>query len=585
MCTKDDYLAAVLAGRAYLVFDGAMGTMLQAAGLEAGAVPELLNTAHPEDIQAIHAAYVAGGAQVVTTNTFGANALKLQGAATVGQVFAAGVRCARAAGARYVAADIGPIGALLKPLGTMTFDEAYDLFAEQVVAAAAAGADIILIETMADLLEMKAAVLAAKENCGLPIFATMTFGEDGRTFLGTSPRVAALTLSALGVSALGVNCSLGPQELAPIVRTLCEVATCPVMVQANAGLPKIVEGKTSYDISPAAYAEALEPLLAAGASIVGGCCGTTPAYIEKIAALVAGRCVPTRKVVPAFSITSAQNAVVLPRDASPIAVVGERINPTGRKRLANALRQGDIAYLINEALDQTEAGADILDVNVGLPEIDEAATLVQVIEALAAVTPLPLQIDSADPAAIEAAVRRYAGKPLVNSVNGKAASLETVLPLVAHYGCAVVGLTLDEGGIPATAEERFVIAQRIVVAAEGYGIARSDVVIDCLTMSAATNQAEVLEILHCITLVKQRLGCKTMLGVSNVSFGLPARPLVNATFLATALGAGLDLPILNPLQPRYRDVTESFRVLNAQDPRAQAYIKTFAPTTPPPHKK
>ncbi|MEG0071768.1 MAG: homocysteine S-methyltransferase family protein [Raoultibacter sp.] len=576
MRIKDDYLAAVLAGKAYLVFDGAMGTMLQAAGLDAGEVPEVLNCAHPEDIRDIHAAYVAGGAQVVTTNTFGANALKLGTAATVAEVFVAGVRCAREAGARYVAADIGPSGALLKPLGTMSFDEAYDLFAEEVVAAVAAGADIILIETMADLLEIKAAVLAAKENCDLPIFATMTFEEDGRTFLGTSPRVAASTLDALGVQALGVNCSLGPQELVSIVRDICEVATCPVMVQANAGLPKIVEGKTVYDITPSAYAEALVPLLDAGASIVGGCCGTDPVYIEKIAALVAGRCVTARQVVPSFSITSAQNIVVLPSDGSGFAVVGERINPTGRARLQQALRAGDYDYVVNEALDQTEAGADILDVNVGLPEIDEAAILVQVIEGLAAVTPLPLQIDSSDPAAIEAAVRRYAGKPLVNSVNGKVSSLETILPLVAHYGCAVVGLTLDEGGIPATAEERFAIALRIVDAAEGYGIARSDVVIDCLTMSAATNQAEVLEILRCITLVKQRLGCKTMLGVSNVSFGLPQRALVNATFLASALGVGLDLPIINPMDPRYREVIGSFRVINAQDACSESYISNFA---------
>ncbi|MEG0026558.1 MAG: homocysteine S-methyltransferase family protein [Raoultibacter sp.] len=569
---KDDYLAEVLAGRAYLLFDGAMGTMLQAAGLEAGETPELLTLGNPDAIRAIHAAYVAAGSQVITTNTFGANTRKLGSVEAVSEVFTAAVRCARETGASYVAADIGPTGSLLKPMGTMTFDEAYDLFTEEVVAASAAGADIILIETMADLLEMKAAVLAAKENCDLPIFATMTFGEDGRTFLGTSPQVAALTLSALGVQVLGVNCSLGPQELIPIVEALCEASTCPVMVQANAGLPKIVAGQTVFDITPLEYGAAVTTMLDGGVSVVGGCCGTNPLYIEELARCIKGRRPTSRVFLSALSVTSSQNAVVLSKDFPAIAVVGERINPTGKKRLQEALRTGNYDYVIAEAINQTEAGADVLDVNVGLPEIDETATLVRLVELLAATTPLPLQIDSSDPAAIEAAVRCYAGKPLINSVNGKAKSMHEVLPLAAHYGCAVVGLTLDEGGIPATADERFAIAEKIVAEAGRYGISAMDVVIDCLTMSASTNQAEVLEILRCIGMVKKRLGCKTMLGVSNVSFGLPQRELVNATFLASALGVGLDIPILNPLAARYRDVVSAFRVLNAQDDHAESFI-------------
>lgn len=575
--TADGYLARVLAGEEYLVFDGAMGTMLQAAGLEAGALPEMLCLTDPQGVASIHRAYVEAGSQVVTTNTFGANAHKLDGAASVAEIFAAAVRCARSSGARYVAADIGPTGALLEPLGTMSFDEAYDLFAEQVEAAAAAGADIVLIETMADLLETKAAVLAAKEHCDLPVFATMTFGEDGRTFLGTDPKNAALTLSALGVNALGVNCSLGPDELQPIVEDMLSVATCLVMVQANAGLPHVEEGATVFSIAPDDYARSVARMVDAGVSIVGGCCGTDPSYIEGVARIVAGRRPQRILPEPLCCVTSAQQAVVL--QGRDVATIGERINPTGKKRLKEALRSGDFDYVINEAIAQTEAGADILDVNAGLPEIDEAAVLVDLVGKIQGVTGLPLQIDSSDPVAVEAAVRVYAGKPIINSVNGKRESLEAVLPIAKHYGCAVVGLTLDEGGIPPTAEERFAIAERIVASAEAAGIPRQDVLIDCLVMAASTNQSEVVEILRAITLVKERLGVRTVLGVSNVSFGLPLREVVNATFLSAAFSAGLDMPILNPLSQRYREVVDSWRVLCGQDTGAARYIEGYAGKT------
>lgn len=570
----DDYLARVIAGEEYLVFDGAMGTMLQAAGLEAGELPELLCLTSPDEVTAIHRAYVEAGSQAVTTNTFGANARKLGDAASVREVFAAAVSCVRAAGARYVAADIGPTGALLAPLGTMSFDEAYDLFAEQVRAAVEAGADIILIETMADLLETKAAVLAAKENSRLPVFATMTFGEDGRTFLGTSPRIAALTLSSLGVQALGVNCSLGPDDLRPLVDEMLEVATCPVMVQANAGLPHVEDGRTVFSVSADAYAESVAGMVEAGVRIVGGCCGTNPAYIANVADIVRDKRPARPFARPLCSVTSAQEAVVL--EGRHVATIGERINPTGKKRLKEALRSGDSDYIINEAIAQTEAGADILDVNAGLPEIDEAAVLVDLVGKIQGVSGLPLQIDSSDPVAVEAAVRAYAGKPIINSVNGKQESLQTVLPIAKHYGCAVVGLTLDEGGIPPTAEERFAIAERIVQAAEEAGIPRQDVLIDCLVMAASTNQSEVVEILRAITLVKERLGVRTVLGVSNVSFGLPLREVVNATFLASAFAAGLDMPILNPLSERYREVVDSWRVLCGQDVGAMRYIEGYA---------
>jgi 5-methyltetrahydrofolate--homocysteine methyltransferase len=576
MRVKDAYLQSVLDGRSFLLFDGAMGTMLQAAGLAAGDVPELLNFSDPEAVMSIHRAYVEAGSQVVTANTFGANARKLDGAASVEQVFSAAVSCARASGARYVAADIGPTGGLLKPLGTMDFDEAYDLFAEQARAADVAGADVIAIETMADLLEMKAAVLAAKEESDLPIFATMTFGEDGCTFLGTSPETAAITLSALGVQALGINCSLGPDALAPLAARMAALSRVPVMVQANAGLPQVRGGQTVYDIGPQEYAGAVGRLIEAGASIVGGCCGTDPSYICELTKLLEGRTPLLRRIEPAFSVCSAQNAVILPLSGKDIAVIGERINPTGKPRLKEALRSGNLDYAVGEAIDQQEAGADILDMNVGLPEIDEPETLVEAMELVQSVCPLPLQIDSSDIVAIERAARRYCGKPIINSVNAKQESLETVLPVARRYGCAVVGLTLDEAGIPDSGDARFELAVRIVEAAESQGIPREDIAIDCLAMAASTNQATVSEILHAIKRVKVELGVKTVLGVSNISFGLPQRELVNAVFLANALGAGLDLPILNPLSARYRDVVAAYRVLNAQDEGARDFIACYS---------
>ena len=573
----DENMAAVLRGERFLIFDGAMGTMLQQAGLEAGELPELLCFTNPAEVTDIHAQYVAAGSDVVTCNTFGANRRKLEGAAEVADVFKAAIDCAKASGAKYVAADIGPTGALLEPLGTMPFDEAYDLFAEQVRAADAAGADLFIIETMADLLEMKAAVLAAKENSDLPIFATMTFGEDGRTFLGTSPQIAAIVLSSLGVDVLGVNCSLGPNDLRPMVSEMLKVSTVPVMVQANAGLPSIVDGETVFSVTPDDYIQAVAAMVDEGVSVVGGCCGTNPAYIAKEAELVAGRTPVARDVAPACGITSASRATLL--TGRDVATIGERINPTGKKKLKAALREGNLGYVLGEAISQTEAGADALDVNAGLPEIDEAATLVALVGKIQGVSPLPLQIDSSDPVAVEAAVRVYSGKPIINSVNGKRESLDAVLPIAKHYGCAVVGLALDENGIPPTAEGRFAVAQRIVEEADKYGIPRSDVFIDCLVMAASTNQAEVVEILRAITMVKERLGVRTVLGVSNVSFGLPLREIVNATFLAAAFSAGLDMPILNPLSARYGEIVDTWRVLCGQDASAQGYISEYANKT------
>ncbi|WP_288220423.1 homocysteine S-methyltransferase family protein [uncultured Adlercreutzia sp.] len=605
----DTHLAEALAGRAYLLFDGGMGTLVQAAGLHTiHEVPDLLNLTHPEAIVAIQRQYVEAGADCITTNTFSANRLKLASTdATVAEVYAAAAANARAAGAPLVAGDIGPTGALLEPLGTLTFDEAFDIFAEQARAAETAGCDLIVVETMADLLEAKAAVLAAVETTSLPVFATMTFGEDGRTFLGTTPAIAATTLSALGASAVGLNCSLGPVELAPLVEELAPHNRALVMAQPNAGLPRIQDGETVFDVGTDEFARAMEAILDAGATVVGGCCGTTPAHIAALSALLDARPLPAvepsapRVILsersepkdlpapsipnplyrPAFAVTSAQQMVSLPAGEPRIAVIGERINPTGKKKLKAALQAGDVDYLVAEAAAQQRAGADILDVNVGVPGLDEPALLSQVTRALQATVPLPLQLDSSDPAAIEAAARGYAGRPMVNSVNGKADNLAAVLPVVARYGCTVVGLTLDENGIPPTAEERLAIAERIVAAAEAHGIPREDVAIDCLVMAAATNQDEVREILRAVALVKERLGVRTVLGVSNVSFGLPARPLVNSTFLAAAFGAGLDMPILNPLNARYRDTVATFRILNGQDAGCRAFLEAYANTADP----
>ena len=629
LTVTDAHLTEALAGRAYLLFDGGMGTLVQAAGLHTvHEVPDLLNLTHPDAIVAIQRQYVEAGADCITTNTFSANRLKLAGTdATVAEVYAAAAANARAAGARLVAGDIGPTGALLEPLGTLTFDEAFAIFAEQARAAEAADCDLIVVETMADLLEAKAAVLAAVESTTLPVFATMTFGEDGRTFLGTTPAIAATTLSALGASAVGLNCSLGPTELAPLVGELAPHDRALVMAQPNAGLPRIQDGETVFDVGPNEFAQAMEAILDAGATVIGGCCGTTPDHIAALRALIDARplpavasvsvpahtsvvssetavsagsassrvawgeqsepkglsafSVPNLRYCPAFAVTSAQQMVSLPEGEARIAVIGERINPTGKKKLKAALQAGDVDYLVAEAAAQQRAGADILDVNVGVPGLDEPALLSQVTRTLQATVPLPLQLDSSDPAAIEAAARAYAGRPMVNSVNGKADNLATVLPVVARYGCTVVGLTLDENGIPPTAEERLAIAERIVAAAEAHGVPREDVAIDCLVMAAATNQDEVREILRAVALVKERLGVRTVLGVSNVSFGLPARPLVNSTFLAAAFGAGLDMPILNPLNARYRDTVATFRILNGQDAGCRAFLEAYANASDP----
>ena len=591
----DEHLAAAFRGEEPLLLDGGMGTQLQARGLAAGETPELLCLSNPAEITEIHAAYVAAGSEAVTTNTFGANRIKLAAAPvtakppgsearfeaaapSVDQIFAAAIACARAAGPRYVAADIGPTGALLKPLGTMGFDEAYDLFAEQALAAERHGADLVIIETMADLAEMKAALLAVRENTSLPVICTMTFGEDGRTFLGTTPEVAATALSALGANAVGINCSLGPADIAPLVQRMIAWSRVPVVAQANAGLPQLHDGVTSYSIGPEEYVAALEGMVAGGVSIIGGCCGTTPGHIAEERGLIARVGSAMKAQLPGelpFTVASAQRLMSLPM--GHVGVIGERINPTGKKRLKEALRSGNLDYVLREAISQDEAGAQILDINAGLPEIDERVMLGRLVNEVSGVTTLPLQVDSADADAVEAVVRPYAGKPMINSVNGKRESLEAIVPIAKHYGCALVGLCIDEGGIPETAEGRLAVARRIVATTDAAGIPREDVAIDCLTMAVSTNQLAGRAILDAIRLVKAELpGVRTVLGVSNISFGLPYRPLLNATFLTAAFSVGLDLAIINPLDERLADAVAAWRVFNGEDDHENSYVQVYA---------
>lgn len=561
-----------------LYFDGAMGTMLQSAGLEPGALPEEMNITHPQALIDIHRAYTEAGADIATANTFQANELKLaRSRYSPEELIAAAVRNARAGGARYVALDMGPLGQLMEPMGTVSFERAYEIYRRQVAAGAKAGADLIVIETLSDLYEARAAILAAKENSGLPVLCSLSFQQDSRTFVGCDPLSAAVTLSALGVDALGVNCSLGPVELLPVVEVLLRHSRVPVLVQANAGLPAIVNGETVYNITPQEYARAVAAMVEQGVRIVGGCCGTSPAFISALRAATAH--IPVRDI-PRERVTAACSGSRTVVFNGRVSVIGERINPTGKKRLKVAIREDRMDYLLGEAIDQVNAGSDLLDVNVGLPEIDEPAMLAKAVRAIQGVVNTPLQIDSADPAAIEAAVRVYNGKPLINSVNGKAESMAAVLPVAKKYGALVLGLTLDESGIPATAEGRLAVARKIVDEAGRHGIPREDVLIDCLVLTASAQQEQVSETLRAIRLVKAELGVHTVLGVSNVSFGLPARQLLNASFLAAAFGAGLDAPILNPLSGRYREVVDCFRVLNNEDKKAARFISRYAGEVP-----
>ena len=550
-----------------------MGTMLQARGLPPGAQPELWNLTHPDQIEAVQRAYVEAGSRVLYTNTFGANALKLARAGvTVREVVTAAVEIARrAAGGRaLVALDIGPLGTLLEPMGQLTFEQAYDLFAEIAEAGAAAGADLAVIETMTDLYETKAALLAVKEHTALPVFVTMSFEENGRTFMGCTVQSMARTLEGLGADAIGVNCSVGPDRMYPVLQELCRATRLPVIAKPNAGLPDPVDG--SYGMGPAEFASLVAKLSDLGVTIFGGCCGTNPDYIRAMVAALSDK-KPTARVYDACSFVCTP---VTPVRIDGVRVIGERINPTGKKRFQQALLENDMEYILDVAVQQEDAGADILDVNVGYPGVDEAEMLPRVVKKLQSVVSLPLQLDSSNPDALEAALRVYNGKPAVNSVNGNAEVLARVLPIVKHYGAAVVGLTLDEDGIPPSAQGRVQIAERILDAARSHGIPDEDLWIDCLTLTVSAQQEQALQTLAAVHEVRHRLGLQTVLGVSNISFGLPNRALVTQVFLVQAMASGLTLPIINPNQTEMLDAVAAHRVLSGEDAGSCRYIARFA---------
>ena len=559
----------------FVFLDGGMGTQLQARGLQPGQRPELAALEMPEVLTAIHTDYANAGADILLANTFGANAKKLTGCGhTVEGVVSASIACARKAAdttGACVALDIGPLGELLVPAGTLAFEDAYNEFAQVIRAGAVAGADLVFLETMTDLYELKAAILAARENCDLPVFTSMSFESRGRTFTGCTVESYAVTAAGLGADAVGINCSLGPKEILPFAQRLCRSvpAGVPVFVKPNAGLPN-PDG--SYNLDPDEFAAEMKEYAAIGVSMVGGCCGTTPAFIARLHETFS-------PLTPADKIPIRRSCLCTPVrfvEVDGITVVGERINPTGKKRLQQALRDGDSAYPCTQAVAQAEAGAQVLDVNAGLPGIDEAATLEQLVKDLQAVTDLPLQLDSSNPEALSRALRIYNGKPIVNSVNGESETLEKILPLCKKYGAAVVGLALDKGGIPPTAEGRFAIAQRIVAAANAAGIPNEDIYIDCLTLTASAQQEGAVQTLEALSRCKRELGVRTVLGVSNISFGLPCRGYLNTTFLTMAMSAGLDLAIMNPNTPEMMAAVRAYRVLTSQDLQSTDYVAAYA---------
>ncbi len=556
-----------------------MGTMLQRAGLPAGAIPELYTLEHPEILEDIHRAYISAGSRIAYTNTFSCNAHKLAGSGyTVEAVVAASVAAARRAaeGKALVALDLGPIGELLSPAGTLGFEEAYALYKEVLLAGVKAGVDLVAFETFTDLSELRVAVLAAKENTSLPIFATMSFEANGRTFTGCLAEAFAETMSGLGVNALGVNCSLGPAALMPIIRRIASFTKLPLIVKANAGLPDARDGH--YSIGPEEFAREMSECAEIGVQFVGGCCGTDPDYILALGKALKDKTCAERAFSDETRLCSASTLVTV----NEVRVIGERINPTGKKRFQQALRENDFDYILAQGVQQADAGADILDVNVGAPGLNEAELMVRCVQGLQGVCALPLQIDSNDPRAIEAGLRTFCGKAIVNSVSGESERLEAVLPLVKKYGAAVVGLTMDESGIPESAEGRFAIAERILKASESYGIPRRDVLIDCLTLTVSTSQSSAIETLRALRMVRKKLGLHTVLGVSNISFGLPNRDLVNSAFLTLAMENGLDLPILNPNVHVMMDAVATFKLLRGFDAGCQNYISRFAQTQPPP---
>ncbi|MZQ98422.1 MAG: dihydropteroate synthase [Acidaminobacter sp.] len=570
--TSSAAFTALFAPEHLMIFDGAMGTMLQRYGMKPGTLPEALNLVDPALIQRIHREYLEAGSDVITTNTFGANAYKLSTSGySVTEVVTAAVENAKAArGERQalIALDLGPIGKMMKPIGALDFDGAYEYFKEQIVAGVATGADLILIETMSDLGETRAAVLAAKENSSLPVFATMTFADDGRTLTGTDPEIMILSLEALGIDAIGVNCSLGPEELEPIIQRILAFAKVPVMVQANAGLPVSVSGRTEFSVDAATFADFGKRFVQGGVKIIGGCCGTTPEFIQALNGL-RGDYRPAPAAERGDYVCSAQQKVAL---TGKFTLVGEKINPSGNKGLKAQFLAGNSSAAIKEAFDQINHGAEVLDVCTSLPAVDEMAVMSEIIEAFNGLIEAPLQFDSTKPAVLERALRLYSGVAIINSVNGKPSSMEKIFPIAKKYGAYIVALCLDENGIPETADGRMAVARKLIDTAATYGIDESRLMIDCLVLTASAQQAAVMETLKGIRAVKTTTRALTTLGLSNVSYGLPYRALINRTYFAMALTSGLDAVIIDPGAEGIMDTLMAFRVLANQDQGAVAYI-------------
>ncbi|BEH11451.1 MULTISPECIES: homocysteine S-methyltransferase family protein [Geobacter] len=584
---KQPFLQAI--AERVLVLDGAMGTMLQERGLRPGQSPEELNLTLPEVVAGVHREYLDAGADIIVTNTFGGSRAKLEHYGLqdrVAEINARAVAIAReVCGDRaYVAASIGPTGQFVEPVGDVSFDEMAAIFREQAQALINAGADLITLETFLDIKEIRAAVIAIREiSPEIPVIAQLTFDNEGRTVLGTSPEAAAVTLEAAGADIVGSNCGLGPDGICDVMAAMRRVTRLPLISQANAGLPTLVDGATVFPGTPDDMTAFHDRLLDLNVRVIGGCCGTTPAHIRAIREALALRDQSLRACGPAEGVTflSSRTTVVAIGAGLPAAIIGERINPTGKKGFAQELQDGKVSYIRREALEQTARGAVLLDVNVGTPGIDEPAAMERAVVTVATAVGAPLVLDSSDPAALERGLKAADGKVLLNSVNGEAKSMERVLPLARKYGAAVIGLALDETGIPETAEGRLAVAERIVKAAGKAGIRRPDVVIDCLTLTVSAEQKRAMETLRAVRLVKERLGCPTVLGVSNISFGLPRRPLISSAFFAMALAAGLDAAIVNPKEEEMMAAWHSSMVLLNRDPNAAAYIAAYAGVAPP----
>ena len=567
-----------------LILDGGMGTLLQERGLAIGELPERWSISHPELITEIHRAYFDAGSNVVNTNTFGANSLKFSDE-ELEEIVCAAINNAKSARSesrgtqeKWIALDIGPTGKMLKPYGDLDFEDAVLIFAKTIRLGAKYGCDLVFIETMNDSYEAKAALLAAKENCDLPVFVSCAFGEDGKLMTGGSPAAMVAMLEGMGADAIGVNCSLGPAALAPIVKQYLEYASIPVILKPNAGLPRAIDGKTVFDVSPEEFAKTTADLAALGVRAVGGCCGTTPEYISALAEKI--------KAVTPIPLSKKQHTIVssythaVEFGGAPV-LIGERINPTGKKRFKEALRAEDMDYILKEGISEEEAGAEILDVNVGLPEIDEPRLLTRAVRELQAIIDLPLQIDTADATAMESALRVYNGKPMINSVNGKPDSMAALFPLAKKYGGVIVALTLDESGIPAAAEGRVEIARKILAEAEKYGIDKKDIIFDPLALTISADKDAAKETLRAIRIIREELGCHTSLGVSNVSFGLPERDVINSAFFALALANGLSAAIMNPHSAEMMKTYYACSALFGLDDSCKNYLE-FAQNLPKP---